>query len=231
MNGPDIAPTAPKASSHVRAGGGDRAGGEGGRVHAVLGRRRRVGVNRLHVLGIGVAAPADHEPLDDIVASFTRICGTVGSPGPRADWATNESVMTDARARSSRAWSSLMSSSWSHAPGRGEHVERTLHVHPDIAGVHGIGYGRRAAARGRTSCPEQAQDVPEGHGRRGPRCRRPGTGAPAFPVGLGDLDVERHDTFESGLEVGHSVHVPRVSISAGTGSGAPARGAATAEPL
>jgi hypothetical protein len=37
-------------------------------------------------------------------------CGTAGSPSPRADWATKLSAVTDTRARSSRACSSLMSS-------------------------------------------------------------------------------------------------------------------------
>ncbi len=47
-----------------------------------------------------------------VLASSTRRCGTIGSPRPRADWATNDRAITEARARSSRACSSVMSSSW-----------------------------------------------------------------------------------------------------------------------
>ena len=43
--------------------------------------------------------------------SSTRSCGIAGRLAPRADCATNDSVMTEARARSSLACSSLMSSS------------------------------------------------------------------------------------------------------------------------
>ena len=46
----------------------------------------------------------------ELALSISR-CGTGGTPTPRADWATKESAITDARARSSRAWSSGMSSS------------------------------------------------------------------------------------------------------------------------
>ena len=46
------------------------------------------------------------------LALSTSDCGTGGRPGPRADWATNERAITDARARSVRAWASEMSISW-----------------------------------------------------------------------------------------------------------------------
>ena len=65
-SGPDSAPTAPDsaaaASAPVEA---IDPGGEGGGVHAVLGGRDPVGVDRLHVLGVGLAAPADQETLRD----------------------------------------------------------------------------------------------------------------------------------------------------------------------
>ena len=47
----------------VGAGGRDHPGGEGGGVHAVLGRADPVGVERLHVPRVGLAAPADEEGL------------------------------------------------------------------------------------------------------------------------------------------------------------------------
>ncbi len=43
--------------------------------------------------------------------SSIRCCGTIGTPTPRADCATNDSAVTDTRARSARASSSVMSSS------------------------------------------------------------------------------------------------------------------------
>ena len=46
-----------------------------------------------------------------VVPRSTSVCGTGGRPTPRADCATKLSAITDARARSSRACSSLMSMS------------------------------------------------------------------------------------------------------------------------
>ena len=46
------------------------------------------------------------------MALSTSRWGTGGLPIPRADWATNDSAITDARARLSRASSSEMSISW-----------------------------------------------------------------------------------------------------------------------
>src|SRR3954454_22121193 len=43
------------------------------------------------------------------LALSTSVCATGGWPVPRADWATNDSAMTEARARLSRAVSSSMS--------------------------------------------------------------------------------------------------------------------------
>ena len=54
-----------EAGRDVGAGRGDDPRGEGRRVHAVLGRGDEVGVDGFDVLGVGVAAPADHEPLGD----------------------------------------------------------------------------------------------------------------------------------------------------------------------
>src|SRR5204863_219403 len=50
----------------------------------------------------------------DVQAALAQLApasGTGSLPAPRADWATNESAMTDVRARLSRASSSSMSSS------------------------------------------------------------------------------------------------------------------------
>ena len=80
--GPHSAPTAPEsAAAHVGAGRGDDARGEGRGVHAVLGGRDPVGVDRLDVVGVGLAAPADQEALGgSCVPWSTRVCGTGGLP-------------------------------------------------------------------------------------------------------------------------------------------------------
>ena len=57
----------------------------------------------------------DQQARDDLArCSVTAMsfCGTAGRPRPRAAWATNDSAVTDTRARSRRACSSSMSSSW-----------------------------------------------------------------------------------------------------------------------
>ncbi len=65
-SGPDRAPTAPdSAAAHVGAGRGDHPRGEGRGVHAVLGGGDPVGVDRLDVVGVGLAPPAHQEPLGD----------------------------------------------------------------------------------------------------------------------------------------------------------------------
>jgi hypothetical protein len=51
--------------SNVRAGRCDYPRRKGRSVHAVLSRRDPIGVDRLDVLGVGLAAPADQEPLGD----------------------------------------------------------------------------------------------------------------------------------------------------------------------
>ena len=206
-SGPDMrADRAGQRRGDVGAGGGDDPGGEGGGVHAVLGGGDQVGVDGLDVPRVGLAAPADHEPLDDRLCALSiRSCGTIGRPRPRADWATKDSAITEARARSSRACSSSMSSSWPQAPGRGEHGQRALHVDPDVAGVHRDRerLGRRQAGV-ELVVDQQAPDVAEGHvpdevldvdaavAQRA-----------AFLVRLGDLGLEGDDALEAGLEVGH----------------------------
>lgn len=56
------------AGRDVGAGGGDDPGREGRGVHAVLGGGDEVGVDGLDVGRVGLAAPADHEALDDRLA-------------------------------------------------------------------------------------------------------------------------------------------------------------------
>ena len=112
-SGPDIAPTAP-----------DRAAATSAPVDAIT---RAVNVDafmpcsaaEVQYASTALTCRGSGSPRHRIMNRSTMLrpsstCswGTGGRPGPRADWATKDSAMTEARARSSRACSSSMSSSW-----------------------------------------------------------------------------------------------------------------------
>lgn len=132
-------------------------------------------------------------------------CGTAGRPRPRADWATKDRAVTETRARSSRTCSSLMSRKLVETPVRGEHRDRGLHVHPDVAGVHrhrerlgrrqtgaepAVHQQRPHVAEGDLS--DQILDVNASIAQRATRF-----------VGLGNLGLEGDHAFQPRLEVGH----------------------------
>ena len=83
---------------------------------------------------------------------------------PRADCATNDSAITDARARSSRACSSEMSISGSKPHSGAEHRQRRLHVDARVAGAHGerVRLGGRQAGL-ELAVDQQAPDLLERH--------------------------------------------------------------------
>jgi hypothetical protein len=118
---------------------------------------------------------------------------------PRADCATYDSAITDARARSSRACSSDVEQlAGSPQIGR-EHRERGLHVDPDVAGVHRDGerLGRRQAGL-EGAVDQQAPDV----ARRHPPDEVLDVDAAvaqraALLVGLGDLGLEGDDALDT----------------------------------
>ncbi len=141
----------------------------------------------------------------------TSRCGTIGTSSPRADCATNDSAMTEARARSSRACSGVDVEQRAEAPDRGELGQRALHVDPHVAGVH----RQRERLRGRQTGVElvvdqEPPDVPE----RDPPDQfvdvdpAVAQGA-ALPVRLGDLRLEGDDPLEAGNEFGHLVLLVR----------------------
>ena len=70
---------------------------------------RPVGVDRLDVLGVGLALPADQELLGERAALVDLALRDDGLVSPRADCAAYESTITATRLRSARACSSLMS--------------------------------------------------------------------------------------------------------------------------
>ena len=84
-------------------------------------------------------------------------CGTIGSPSPRADWATNDSDITEARARSSRTWASSMSSSCCR-PQNGANIASALctstRMSPEWTGMgNGSAGGRPGSNEPSTSKP------------------------------------------------------------------------------
>ena len=176
----------------------------------MLGGADPVGVDRLDVARVGLAAPADQEALGDRArACRSRAAGTGGRPAPRADWATNDSAITDARARSSRACSSVMSMSGRKPHSGAEHRERGLDVDPRVARADGerVRLGRREARQQR-AVDEQAPDLLERHGADevldvdAAVAQRA-----ALAVGLGDRRGERDDALEAGTDLGRRVVV------------------------
>ena len=145
--------------------------------------RGPVGVDRLDVLGVGLALPADQELLGQrraLVDPLLRDDGLVQAArrlrGVRQD---HDGDPADVLA-------GLLVADvvgLAEAEGRREHRDRGLDVDPDVAGVHRqvVGLGGRAGpgCRSRRSAgPRRSRTAP---GRRCPRCRRRGSGAPTLP--------------------------------------------------
>ena len=154
---------------------------------------------------VRLAAPADHEPLDDVarfVHLFLRDGRQAGPPrglgheGQGHHRGAGQVVagllVADVQERP-------------HTPGGGEHRHRALHIDPDVTGVHRhrVRLGRgQAGGEGvvhqqppyvaEGDMPDQILDVHAAVAE----------GAP-FPVGLGDLRLKRDNAFETGPEVGH----------------------------
>ena len=228
-----------EARGDVGAGGGDDPGGERGGVHAVLGRGDPVGVDRLHVPGVGLAAPADHEPLDHGAGLVDLALRHHRPACPRADWAMNDSAITDARARSSRACAVVDVQQRPEAPHRSQLGQRALHVDADVAGVHGQRerLGRRQPGV-ELVVHEQAPHVAEGHPPDQVVDVDPAVAkGAALPVGFGDLRLEGDDALQPRSEVrvlAHVDHPIRARVVAGRvvivhrGPRVPCRGARTA---
>ncbi len=196
--------------SDVGTGGGDDACGEGRRVHAVLRGGDEVGVDRLHVLGVGLAAPAAHHALDDglrLVDVLLRdhrladAAGGLGHEGHRHDGDVREvlarGVVVDVE-------------QGLQAPRGREHRDRRLHVDADVAGVDGdrerLG-GRQAGVE--LVVDEQAPDVAEGDlADEVLDVDAAVAQDAAVPVGLGDLRLEGDDALESRHELDHGVLPP-----------------------
>ena len=166
----------------VGAGRGGDARGEGRGVQPVLGGRDPVGVDRLDVPRVGLAAPADQELRGRVLALLDLALGH-RRPSPRADWATIESAAAERRARSSRASSASMSTSCPRphfGPSVASPAWRSAIAEP-LGSWSSIALGLRHP-RLEAVVDQQAPDLLERvRGRRAPRCRRRGSGAPSLP--------------------------------------------------
>lgn len=179
----------------------------------MLGGGRPVGVHGGHVLGVGLAPPADHEPLDDglrLVYLALRdhgqalAAGGLGDVGQGHDGGAGEVVTglvgVDVQERF-------------QAPDGGEHGQRGLHVHADVTGVDGDGErlgGRQTGVEG--AVHEQAPDVAEGDVTDEVLdVDAPVAQGAALLVRFGDLGLECDDSLEPGYEVGHQAAPREVS--------------------
>jgi hypothetical protein len=157
------------------------------------------------VLGVGFAAPADHEALDDgpgLVDLALRDHGVALAAGGLGDVGEGH----DGGAGEVGAGLLLVDvQEGLEAPDRGEHGQRGLDVDADVAGVDGDGerLGRRqAGAEG--AVDEQAPDVAEGDvADQVLDVDAAVSERAALLVRFGDLRLERDDSFEPGYEVGH----------------------------
>ena len=183
--------------------------GERGRVHPVLGGRIPVRVDRLDVVWVGLAAPADQKALRD----RRRLVDLALGDGRLADPARR---LSDERQRHHRRPREVVAGllvgdvdQLTEAPLRGEHRQRRLHVDAGIARAHAqrVRLGRRQT-RLQRAVDEQAPDLLERHGadqlldvdaavaQRAARA-----------VGLGDLGGEGDHAFEAGLDFRRYAHM------------------------
>ena len=192
----------------VGAGRGDDAGGEGRGVHAVLGRRAPVGVDRLDVLGVRLAAPADQELLGERRALVDL--AAAGRPAGRARAPTGRRTTAPSRRPATRSCAGLLVG--------------------DVVGLAACRASARASRprparrRARRRC---GSGCCRARPAAGPGCRSRRSSSPqtfsngtrptmlldvdaavaqrrALLVGLGDLGLERDDALESVVYLGHA---------------------------
>ena len=141
----------------------------------MLGGGDPVGVDRLDVVGVGLAAPADQEPLGDRASPGRSRAAARAGGRRRGRTAPRTRAPSPTRGRAGRGpASSEMSISGSKPHSGAEHRQRGLDVDARVAGAdrERVRLGRRQA-RAR-ACRRRAGPRParRARGRRGPRCRR-----------------------------------------------------------
>ena len=174
-----------------------------------------VGVDRLHVLRIGLAAPLEQEalggrlPLRDHGRDATR---SVLPSASRADWAAIEMNCAESAARGPRAPRRRRCRSASSAPtrrrrGRSPTGDRPACCRSGRRPRRALPAGRPGSKLSSTSRPhtcsnavraDELLDVDAAVAERA-----------AVAVGLGDLRLEGDDALEAWLEVGHARTVPQ----------------------
>ena len=181
----------------------------------MLGGRRPVCVDRLHVVGVGLAAPSDQEALWDRA-------GLVDLRLRNRRAADAACRLRDERQRhyggAGEIGASLLVGDVDQlleAPFRGEHRERGLHVYSRVSGAYRQrpGLGRRQAGQER-AVHKQAPDLLERHipdeilDVDAPVAERA-----ALLVGLGDLGRERDYALEAGADLlfGGGCHGAQIS--------------------
>ena len=207
---------------HVGAGRGDDARRERRGVHAVLGGRDPVGVDRLDVVGVGLAAPADQEALRDRGRLVDLALRHRRLPGAARG-------LRDERERHHRGAGELVARDLVgdvdqrlEAPLGPEHRQRGLHVDARVPGAHRerVRLGGRKARLER-AVDQQPPDLLERH--PADELLDVDAAVPqraALPVGLGDLGGEGDDAFEAGLDFAHAAGLSGKSGRAGNTSGA-----------
>ena len=184
----------------------------------MLGGRDPVGVDRLHMVGVGLAAPADEEALGGAGAPVD-----VGLRDGRAPDAArrlrHEAEGHDRRAREVLARLLVGDvDELLEAPLRGQRRQGALHVDARVARADRSGCGIAGGRPGsKVAVDQQAPDLLEGD-RADELLDVDAAVAQraALPVGLGDLGGEGDDALQAGLDFGHvGAHV----ASTGSGSG------------
>jgi hypothetical protein len=193
------------AAATSAPGRGDDARGERRGVHAVLRGGVPVGVDRLDVLGVRLAAPPRQEALGDGARPVDHGLGH-GRAADAAGRLGHERQRHDRRPRELVARLLVGDvDDGLEAPLRAEHGQRGLHVDARVARADGQGMrlrGRQARLRG--AVDEQAPDLLERHAADelldvdAAVAERA-----ALLVGLGDLGGEGDDALEAGLDFAH----------------------------
>ena len=171
----------------------------------MLGRGGPVGVDRLHVAGVGLALPADQEPLaerapgvDLTLGDHRQVQATGGLGGVRQHHDRDPAEVLPRLLVGDVV-------GLPEAEGRREHRDRRLDVDPDVAGVDGEGVGLGRGEPGLVGAVDQQapdvleRDPPDDLLDVDPAVAQRG----ALLVGLGDLGLERDHALEPVVDLGH----------------------------
>ena len=172
----------------------------------MLGGGAPVGVDRLDVLGVGLALPADQEPLGeglalvDVALRHDRLV----QPARGLGGVREHHHRDPAEVRARLLVADVVG--LPEAERRRQHRDRGLHVDPDVAGVDRdvVGLGRREPGLV-GAVDQQPPDLLERHPPdelldvdAAVAQRRP------FLVGLGDLGLEGDDALQAVVDLGHA---------------------------